>query len=287
MQPEWQDLIDQTLQDDFLRDAYSWEPLAKGSSNTIFFGRLKTSDPTVLGQHSQLLTLNSTVVLRLNAHEADTPGVSRSREASILNRIQPYHWAPQIIKNSPELGWCLMHHYQTIPLNIEDQSLPSPYETQLLAAVDELQAIPIPAGDELISDYRALLNDTYIPIAEQRNDEQAHRWVQTIKNNLASLPAVPTCLVHHDLHLGNFAATTEITNTEYQLIILDWEYAAIGNPWFDASCLSRYLSISADKIHQLRRFHSIDAITFEAALKQANEMTETLEMLWYWAREKS
>ena len=43
MQLDWQTLINQTIKDEFLRNAYVWEPFAKGSSNAIFLGRIKPS----------------------------------------------------------------------------------------------------------------------------------------------------------------------------------------------------------------------------------------------------
>ena len=69
------------------------------------------------------------------------------------------------------------------------------------------------------------------------------------------------------------------------IVILDWEYAAIGNPWFDASCLSRYLSMPSDDIYQLHIFKNLDEATFKNGLGQADRMTEILQRLWYWARE--
>ena len=283
MQPDWQDLISQTVKDESLRNAYVWEPFARGSSNTIFLGRLKLdelSNPT-----------QQTVVLRINAAAKDTPGVDRQREATVLDWIQSYRWSPQIIRNEPEQGWCLMRHYAN-GLNTaapSPESLPSEAQNCLVTALNELHNIEIidKVDANLITHYDTLLNEAYLGIAEARNDTQALTWIQSIKNDLATLPALPQCLVHHDLHLGNliFSADSSHTETEHSLTILDWEYASIGSPWFDASCLSRYLSMPTPKIYQLICFNTLDEVTFAAALNRANQMTETLQNLWYRTRE--
>ena len=277
MRQDWQRQIDETVQDEALRNAYAWEPFAKGSSNSIFLGRLNNSDDN----------RTQTVVLRINAPPKDTPGVVRQREASILNLIQPFAWAPQIIRNEPSQGWCLMHHYKPIDLTeTSAECLTSHNRRQLLEALNELQTIAV-NSEELQYDYEALLNDTYQPIANQRQDKQAQTWIKTIRSDLKTLPALPSCLVHHDIHIGNLvlAKSTENDDSNTRLVILDWEYAAIGNPWFDASCLSRYLSIPANNIYSLALFKTLDQATFKSGLEQADRMTEILQKLWYWARE--
>ncbi len=283
MQEDWQRLIEQTVQDEALRSAYVWEPFARGSSNSIFLGKLKSDRSTI----SLPDNLAETVVLRINAPAKDTPGVSRLREANILNLISPHQWAPKILRNDPEQGWCLMQHYAPISTTQDTPShLLLKHQKQLLAAIDALQAIPV-RSDALEIDYPRFLDEIYLPMASARHDELAHARIQSIKDDLAALPKLPNCLVHHDIHLGNLVLTKPLHNTDSnaELVILDWEYAAIGNPWFDASCLSRYLSLPPAAINNLGLFKTFDETTFNSALALADSMTETLQDLWYWARE--
>ncbi len=278
MRQDWQQLIDETVKDETLHDAYAWQPFAKGSSNSIFLGTLKNNPND---------NLKKTVVLRINAPPKDTPGVVRQRESAILNLIQPFAWAPQIISNEPNQGWCLMHHYESIdPAEKSAERLTDLNQTQLFAALNELHSISV-TSNELRYDYEALLNDTYQPIAIKQQDKQAIEWIETIRCDLVTLPKLPSCLVHHDIHIGNLvlAKSPENDKSNAQLVILDWEYAAIGNPWFDASCLSRYLSMPADYIYSLTLFKTLDQATFKDGLQQADRMTEILQKLWYWARE--
>jgi len=319
MQLDWQDLIDKTVQDESLRESYLWEPFAGGSSNSIFLGRLKQGyDSNVdsgiftADQSKPATASTETVVLRINAPAKNTPGVSRKREAAILDWIKPYNWAPQIIRNEPEQGWCLMHYYEdAVKARTElAEALPGKFHDLILNAVDELHAVDVSldlnsklnlttsprrnktyAHDLSVSsknnlrvNYETLLNEAYLGIAKAKNDTQALEWIESIKNDIAALPELPQCVVHHDLHRGNLVISASKKADQYLLTILDWEYASIGSPWFDASCLSRYLSIPADKIHQLRHFNSFDKMTFESGLQQANEMTKTLQDLWHRTR---
>jgi len=313
MRCDWQALIDRTVQDEPLKKAYVWEPFVGGSSNSIFLGHAKQncdSDTWIDEQSESVNYAVKTVVLRINAPAKDTPGVSRKREATILDWIKPYNWAPQIIRNEPKQGWCLMHYYEDA-INTErasSDSLPAQLHSILLNAVNELHAIDIDSyrnlsknpidkeaakhsvlsnKDDLTTNYETLLNTAYLSIAETKKDTQALAWIQLIKSDLAALPKLPQCLVHHDLHLGNLTVSVcpENTDADHFLTILDWEYASIGSPWFDASCLSRYLSIPANEIHKLTHFKTLDKTTFENALKRSNEMTETLQKLWYRTRE--
>jgi len=293
MQLDWQDLIDHTLRNEPLRKAYVWAPFAGGSSNSIFLGQLKQhQDPDSLSSlHAYSPNgTHTNVILRINAPANDTPGVCRAREAAILDKISPYAWAPQIIVNEPEQGWCLMRYYNSTikPQSTLSKGLATCYHKQMIDALNELHAIEININraTDLTINYQTLLNETYRPIATAKNDAQALSWIQSIKEDLNALPILPKRLVHHDLHLGNLILSKRTAGDDTAVLtILDWEYAAIGNPWFDASCLSRYLSLPAHTIFKLNLFSSLDQSTFTLALEQANNMTKNLEQLWYKTRE--
>lgn len=109
MQPDWQQYINQEL-----GKPYRWEAFAKGSSNTLYRGQFDDDD----------------VVLRKNGTTSETPGVSRDREALLLNLISTYQWAPDIIDNRVSEDWCVMRCYS--PLNDG-----SPSEIQKLHLPDD------------------------------------------------------------------------------------------------------------------------------------------------------
>lgn len=274
MQPHWQHDINTTLGCD-----YRWTSYAQGSSNTLYLG-FKTPDRDEHTSHDD--SEDDCIVLRRNAPAGRTPGVDRQREATILNIIAGQDWAPEILHNAPEHGWCAMTHYQTFPTN---HPLTPAQQNRLIAAVSQLQTLEThslsPTQNTLLTiNYEALWAQRYRPTAIANNDHTALEWITQINQRMTNLPTSLNCLVHHDLHMGNLA---QCKHTE-QLIILDWEYAAIGNPWLDAANLSDAFHIAPHDLAQLPALQHLDASTFQTGLEQAIEITALINKLWYRAR---
>ena len=262
MQPNWQRQINEELGKN-----YRWEVFAKGSSNALYRGQFE----------------DEYIVLRKNGPASDTPGVNREREALLLALISAHQWAPQIIENQVNDGWCAMQSYNPL--------LAKPQQTQLLDAIRDLQNInlkPILQNGKnslLTIDYQEIWDTAHLPQAQARGDKQAIEWIKQIKHQLGTLPSLPNTLVHHDLHLGNLALEYTKTNPEQsQLILLDWEYGGIGNAWFDASALVRYFNISPELIYTLPSYQHLSKSAFQAGLQQAIELSELVNKLWHRTR---
>lgn len=120
------------------------------------------------------------------------------------------------------------------------------------------------------------------------NETLALQQIANVEDGLAALPKLPACLVHHDLHRGNLAL--DVLSGAQQLIILDWEYSGLGNAWFDAAAMHRFLKISPELLQALPAFHDFDkhqslAINeFNEGLATAIQLSEIIDALWYWAR---
>lgn len=271
MQLNWQQSVNKALGTN-----YHWAPFAKGSSNELFLGRFE----------------DQCIVLRKNGLTTKAVGISRNREALLLHLIGNYSWAPKIILNQPENGWCVIPLYHALFETNDKQILSLSHQAQLIQAISDLQAHALcnkELGANLTTltiNYQQLWDDTYRPIAEARADTQAQRWIEEIEQRLNSLPSVPPSLVHHDLHLGNLALDIgTIREHQSQLILLDWEYGGIGNPWFDAAALARFFHIPSESIAMLPAFQFLNKQQFQTGLRQAIELSTLLDTLWYWARE--
>ncbi|PWQ99193.1 phosphotransferase [Leucothrix pacifica] len=293
MQPDWQQEINQQLGGN-----YAWRPFAKGSSNTLYLGQPpepQCSDSDKTNSHHDNSNHRDhdnpqAVILRLNAPTHLTPGVDRQREAALLRLIKSQNWAPNIIKNNVNDGWCAMTLYHAMTT---EQPLSAPLTSQLIKAVSELQKITTkkPLSKQLTTaltvDYNVLWETTYVPQATARHDQITLDLIDEIKQNLRELPLVPTCLVHHDLHLGNLVlkpCDQHSSATQDQLIILDWEYGGLGNPWLDAAALANFFKIPARTIATLPAFHYLDPCTFEQGLVKAFDIRDLINKLWYRAR---
>ena len=261
MQPDWQQYINQKY-----GISYQWQAFAKGSSNTLFRGENESNE----------------LVVRVNAPARLTPGVCRDREAALLNIIAKYEWSPNVIENQVEQGWCAMQRYQPFT----EQALSKQQKAQVLKAIGELQLIDhqsVPERHSLVIQYEELWNTLYLPEAEKRNHQQALAWIKKIKQLLKDLPDVTSCFVHHDLHLGNLAM--DQTQSPEQIILLDWEYGGIGNPWIDAATLKSLLAIEDQEIAMLPAFKHLTPDSFALGLVQAVELLDTISKIWYWLRD--
>ena len=222
--------------------------------------------------HDQVL------ILRVKAQQALAFGVSREREAGVLELIQGNPWAMQVLCNRPDLGWCVMAHHG---LSLGPDTVTGMMRINLLEAVSGLQKIELPDArwrQAVRIDYPALF-ETYQARLNKVSDpapwlERLVRLVQLFR----ALPAVPECLTHHDLHPGNCCWQ------DGRLVLIDWEYAGMGNPWFDAASLHRCCDIPVAELYRLPAFKHLSLPLFELGLQQASAAVILLEQLWYKVR---
>lgn len=244
----------------YLNQPVAWQPMAsKGSTNRLYHGQ----------------TSEQRLILRVNASEDWAFGVSRKYEAQILERIQGYAWAPKVIQNNWQEGWCLMSNHGTSVPEASCQAI-SPL---LLESINQWQRIP-PENTET-TDYTKLFNN-------YRNSIQNTLSQPTLTVNLSlldqliarfeSLPEVPLCLTHHDLHLEN------LCGNKHHLTVLDWEYAGFGNPWFDAACLYSKFGIPIATIGSLPAFQHLLKPTLKQGMTNAIWSIKVLETLWLTVR---
>lgn len=233
-----------------------WLPLAsKGTSNWLYQGT----------DHQQPL------ILRINARDDLVFGVDRVCEKAVLESIQAFDWAVNVIVNEPEQGWCVMGHHG---IGLEGSVLTHAMKQQLLAAIEECQTITSPpqiSYPDLFERYQKVLN----------NLSDAAPWLEKLSHLVESfqtLPAVEPCLTHHDLHPGNLCWQDE------QLRIIDWEYAAVGNPWLDVAMLHSSCGIDTGLLNALPAFKEMEELTFIDGLQQAVQINRLLEQLWYRVR---
>lgn len=213
------------------------------------------------------------MILRFNAPDSVAFGVNRNREAAILALIGDFPWAPDVVANDPQAGWLLMDwHGERL-----SAPLGEPEQSQLLTSVIQWQTIS--SNDpELQIDYQALF-DTFRP---QVNDLPMEQPLLTLIDGalraLDSLPNVESVLTHHDLHPGN------LCSHDGRLVVVDWEYGAIGNPWFDLAALNLHCGIKAEKLAMLPVVASLEMEELQWGLRRAIWLLKVLETLWYWVR---
>ncbi|MBK8454606.1 MAG: phosphotransferase [Thiofilum sp.] len=236
------------------------QPLIGGSSNALY--RVECQ------QHAY--------VLRVNAPSDIAFSVNRQCEAKVLDLIQPYPWAVQVIRNDVAQGLCLMQTYTPVTQSLSAVGLGQVYE-----AIHALQSIAIASHDLplLTIDYTALTAQ-YQQQLDQFPHLRAAQWLQEWQQGLTALPPLPPVLVHQDLHAGNLCWNTVEPR---QLILIDWEYAGLGNAWFDAVPLHNW-GFSEAQLRSLTAFQHLTTRQWREGLQQAKHLIQVLTDLWYWAR---
>ena len=226
-----------------------WQPLEghAGTTNTLFVGVYKKQP----------------AVLRLNCR-GDIPGINRQREQLVLARIAEFSWAPDVLKASVDR--LILCQYQELSK--------TPAQVDLLAIVAQWQSIsdvPEQEYDVIWKGYQEMI-DT-VSAYEQRASLQEN--LDRIRRLFGALPKIPYCLAHHDLHVGNFLQNKQ------QLVVLDWEYAGLGSPWFDVAALSEEFGCEVAALAKLPLFEHLNTEDFQGALKTAITLRSGLNQLWY------
>ncbi len=209
-------------------------------------------------------------VIRVEPDSRRAPGVDPAREKVVLSLIEAMDWSPQVSVNLPDLGVVVM---EDAGRSLSHEQLCESKKLALLKAVIEMQSItgaPLFDYDEIFTKYRSKLPET--------GSQQA---IDSCIALLASLPEVEASLVHHDLHRGNLC-----WSDSDKLTILDWEYAGIGNPWFDYAVLARDCGFTLSEFKQIPRLQAMDEGKLAHWLAVAIDMVDQLEQIWYHYRDK-
>jgi thiamine kinase-like enzyme len=165
---------------------------------------------------------NVKAVVRINALNGASLGIDRQREGLILELLQSTGAVPKTLYRSDEVLVSVFHEGR--PWNEEDSRSPE----QMAALNQLLQRIQ----DVEITQ---LQRRNYVEYCQAYIDQLGSAFAieglqQTILTAAAAIDAAdwPGVICHHDLVPEN------ILVTEDGLIVLDWEYAALGHPALDA-----------------------------------------------------
>jgi thiamine kinase-like enzyme len=201
--------------------------------------------------------------LRLNNPNSDSLGIDRDNEASILKLIEKHPWSPKVEYISRTL--LLSHWYQRKTTTGERNDLSLLMD--LLASVHQ-----VPLSD--ITNLQTMNVTDHI-----------QKYISQIETPVAFINAVTNfcyhyqfpedkVLCHHDWHEGNLI----MTNNE--LILLDWEYAAIGDPLIDIACFINGLELKEPEINTISKMFNLN----RQCLQQALTLTQLMSFAWYMVR---
>lgn len=196
--------------------------------------------------------------LRVNHPDAEHLGVDREREKQILLSLADQPWCPRALAVNEH--WLLTPWMPGAPPKAGDQA----DLAWLAEALSAVQAVEVPGpvlniADQIrhLSHYAEHLEANFIAAVEQRcRDYQ--------------LPDRLT-LTHHDWHPGNLM----IDGADW--VLLDWEFAALGDPAMDLAALCSGFELSDDQSRQLAEVMEIQP----PRLAQAKALMAALAVVWY------
>ncbi len=204
-------------------------------------------------------------VLRVDRVNPASNGISRLVEWRALMSASALGIAPRPCYFNPELGVLVCDYLETEPANTTD---PAALAT-LLRAIHGLPAVHfrMDPGERIRRYEHQLAGD----------------WagLQSLSPRLLSaidaLGPVTPALCHHDLSRDNLLLCAG------RLVALDWEYAAMGNPWFDIAHVVSDQDLSTDDTNRLLQAYldrQPSAIE-RRHLQLQGLVAHLLELLWH------
>jgi thiamine kinase len=178
------------------------------------------------------------VIVRISTADEHALQLDRLSEARVLSIVEQAGIGPQVLLCAPQSRLLVT---QTLPgHDWDEQAAREPSNIVRLAALmRRLHALPVAAGIRTI-DLVAMLRGYWLELDAQPhhlNEQQVQQRTHALQLAQALPLEVQQCLCHTDLHHFNIVDNGE------RLWILDWEYAGIGDPYFDLAsvcCWHRY-----------------------------------------------
>lgn len=184
-------------------------------------------------------------VIRLNEQGDCALGINRTHERLIVEKLSSYKLCPKIVY--PEV--CTVENDQrfTVFEYIDgrtwgnDDFADIHNQQRLLQKIETYQQLQV---DIPTFDYSRCVHNYREAIAQRGITMNADVSVAFInfyqRLDLFLKKSYTPVLSHHDLVPGN------IIETKQGLVILDWEYAGMGHPDFDAAYIKKYMAGSVD-----------------------------------------
>jgi thiamine kinase-like enzyme len=171
----------------------------------------------------------SSYVLRMGGARTAQLGIDRAVEDAAGRRAFEVGIGPEVVAFVPEKAWLVARFIDGRPISLEDMRRPQMLSRVAGALRRFHNAAPIPGrfdAHQVVEDYRAkaIAHGVAIPSAF----EAAHAISERIRSLRGPQRLVPC---HNDLLNANFLDDGEIR-------IVDWEYAGMGDRFFDLANFS-------------------------------------------------
>lgn len=185
------------------------------------------------------------VVVRISTADEHALQLNRHSEVAVLPVVEQAGIGAQILLCEPQRRLLVTRKLAADTLTLE--ALREPAVIKMLAAVlRHLHALTAPAAVQH-SDLHAILQGYWhsLDALALPNLVEMHARQRALEIASESAQAFPRCLCHNDVHHLN------LLSNQQQLWLLDWEYAGIGDPFFDLAAVCCYHNYDAALRDQL------------------------------------
>jgi thiamine kinase-like enzyme len=213
-------------------------------------GRSPDVTPITIGITNRNFRLDfgdESFVVRLSGKDTDLLGIDRAAENEAASAAAAAGVAPEVFAYLPQLAALITRF-------VPGEHIPEPdlqREEVLAAVVRSIRAIhgcpPIRSTFpvfRIVEDYRRIASDRGVPIPSEY--DEAHVTAGRIEAAFAKAP-MPDTTCHNDLLNANFLRDGD------HVWIVDYEYAGMGDPFFDLGNLSINNGLTADAQELLLR----------------------------------
>jgi len=220
------------------------------------------------------------LVLRINAVNGKALDLDRPAEVAVLKAAEKAGITAKLIYSDPAYRYMVTEYVvaETWPAHYSNTNNGLEQLAALLRSIHRLEVAAPLLDNELKAEryWQSIDHSGEVPkqlLALSAKLKGALRAAKALNNN--------PCLCHNDLLAANLLLTAA-----GRLYAIDWEYAAIGDAYFDLAAVIEGHGLSGNSIDKLMRAYHCDAI--EAIdgrrLRLAKISFCYLDLLWYCAQ---
>lgn len=244
-------------------------PLVKGLTNSNYL-----FSPTQ-GKHA-----DTTYVFRLNAQNAQSLGLNRHAEWHIHQCIAQYNICkPYVYRDPKDLYWVRPYlESQTLQETLANSSTTdiNTYLKEVAKKLKVIHSIPLSTAWPKI-DFKQRTDHYWNQILRQADNEDLSKTLSSFKSELdiqLKSPGYALRLCHMDPNPNNWIIDSK------SLYLIDWEYAAIGNPAWDLAVFCDTCNLTDSQKDSFLEFYGSGQIKL-SQLHFADRQMKYISTLWY------
>jgi thiamine kinase-like enzyme len=212
-------------------------------------------------------------VLRVGGKDTDLLGIDRSVEEAASRMAEAIGVGPQVFTVVQPEGYLVTRFIRGEPIPIERMRQPDLVARVARALRAIHSAPPIPGRFDA---HRVV--ETYLALARSRGVQEpdAYRWAKGVADRIeAARGPQPTLPGHNDLLNANFLEDGD------RVRIVDWEYAGMGDRFFDLAnfSINHEFDVDADRT-MLAAYRGTSSQEDLAALRLMRFMSDFREAMW-------